>query len=174
MREADYQEDMSQLERAKSTDREGMTAHVKSMEKELESKRTEMKSIRAEHERVTKLMHALQEETNEWMSTRDSLEARLKVAEANNNQSLQGLREELRQKDSYIETLQSEHSIATRSAHQRHDDLEQANSDLTATLMSKERELTKLSQMMQQSGSGGGRDGLLQSDLSKLRVQVRV
>ena len=32
LREADYQEDMTQLERAKTSDREGMTAHVKAME----------------------------------------------------------------------------------------------------------------------------------------------
>jgi hypothetical protein len=174
IREADYQEDMSQLERAKSSDREGMTVHVQSMQEELKAKRQEVSSIRLEHERVVKLWHTLQEESKEWMSKKEHLEASLEVAQANNNQSLQGLREELRQKDSYIDTLQSEHSNVMRHAHQRHDDVEQANSDLTSTLIAKERELTRLSVQQQQQAAAGGRDSALQAEVSRLLMQVSI
>lgn len=170
LRESDYQEDMSQLERAKNTDREGMAVHVQSMEEELKSNRAETAVIRTEHERVVKLLHTVQEEAKEWMSSKAKLEASLAVAQANSNHSLQGLREEIMNKDAYIESLQNEHSNVMRNAHQRYDDLEKANSDLTSTLMAKERELSRLS--AEQLSSVGGRDSALQAEVSKLCMQV--
>ena len=169
IREADYQEDMSQLERAKNSDKEGMALHVKTMEKELESLRSENSTIRSEHERVVKLLHGIQEESKEWMSKKAHLESSLEIAQANSNQSLEGLREELRIKDSYIETLQSEHSKVMRNAHQRYDDLEQSYADLTTTLMAKEREVTRLTQQQQLTHD---QDGSLQAEVSKLQLQV--
>ena len=108
---------------------------------ELQTRRNEASTIRAEHERVVHVLHTLQEESKDWIAKRDNLEASLETAQANNNQSLQGLREEIRNKDAYIESLQSEHSNVMRNAHQRHDALEQGNSELTSSLMMKERKL---------------------------------
>ncbi len=146
LREAEYQEDMRLLERAKSSDREGMTIHVQDMERELKEKRVEVSTLRLEHDRVTAKLQALEEDAKDWMSRRDSLEASLEVAQANNNQSLQGLREELRGKEVYIETLQAEHSNVMRQTHKRQEAMERANADLASSLMTKERELARITQ----------------------------
>jgi hypothetical protein len=55
----------------------------------------------------------------------------------------QSLRVELQQAESLTEQLRSEHGAWMRQAHKRQEELEEANSELTRTLMSKEREVGK-------------------------------
>jgi ribosomal protein S10 len=50
---------------------------------------------------------------------------------------------ELQQAESLTEQLRSEHGAWMRQAHKRQEELEEANSELTRTLMSKEREVGK-------------------------------
>ena len=105
-----------------------------------------------------------------WTANKDALEARLKIAEANNNQSLHGLREEIRSKDLYIENLQGEHSNVMRQAHKQQEILERDNAALTSTLTMKERELGRVVQSQQQQTAG--RENDIQHDLTKLQIQV--
>lgn len=192
VREDELQDEIKQIQKAKSLDRQQMinqiTKLTTDMEEALEKVRVNalerdqayLKAAEFAHVRMTyeasylaiDLIGYLLQIEEQWQRKLDELSQELLEARSGSMQGVHTLREELAVALQTNETIRSEHASILRLSQSKQAELEQANAQLSLSLAEKQREISKLKAAVQDSTNNyrdPNNDG---RDLELLQLQV--
>jgi len=167
-REEELQDEIKEIERAKSTDRQAVTSRLTELESTVAARDALIETLKGEVGTLRSRVTTLDNLQKEWSVREATLLEDLQEARLNSSQNMKGVREELRAAELSAETLRTEHAAWMRQAHRRQEELEKANSELTETIMQREREIMRLQNL---SGTSEGDEELVR-EVEMYRRQV--
>ena len=169
-REAELQEEIRALQKAKKTDKQQMLAQLTTLDNDREEALRGMRAAQAERQEVLDMLENERSRGEDWLQREKELLSELSEARAGSIQGVQGLRDELRAAAALSDQLRSEHASLLRQSQKRQAELEEANAELVQGLADKQRELLRTKAALE----AGGRDEASAREVESLQSQARV
>jgi len=169
-REAELQEEIRALQKAKKTDKQQMLAQLTTLGNDRDEALRGMRAAQAERQEALDMLENERSRGEEWLQREKELLSELSEARAGSIQGVQGLRDELRAAAALSDQLRSEHASLLRQSQKRQAELEEANAELVQGLADKQRELLRTKAALE----AGGRDEASAREVESLQSQARV
>lgn len=169
-REAELQEEIRALQKAKKTDKQQMLAQLTTLDNDREEALRGMRAAQAERQEALDMLENERSRGEDWLQREKELLSELSEARAGSIQGVQGLRDELRAAAALSDQLRSEHASLLRQSQKRQAELEEANAELVQGLAEKQRELLRAKAALE----AGGRDEASAREVESLQSQARL
>jgi predicted nucleic acid-binding Zn-ribbon protein len=152
LREAELQDELKQVQKAKHTDKQSLLSQMGKVGEEVDGAVKQMRAMQAERDSLQGQLRQMMDANAQWAAKEAALEGQLAEARAGSMQGAQGLREEMRAIVSSSEQMRSEHASLLRQSQVRQAELEQANVELTIGITEKQREISRLKLSLERAG----------------------
>ena len=152
IREAELQDELKQVQKAKQTDKQSLLSQMGKVGEEVDEAVKQMRSMQAERDSLQGQLRQMMDANSHRAAKEAALEGQLAEARAGSIQGAQGLREEMRAIVSSSEQMRQEHASLVRQSQVRQAELEQANVELTIGITEKQREVTRLKLSLERAG----------------------
>lgn len=162
-REAELQDEMKALQKAKLQEKQQMVAQLAKMSEEVAGSVKQVQAAQQERDAVQLQLEAVEEDLRGWRGKVQQLEQELLDARNHTVQGVQTLREELQQALASADQMRRDHAAVTRASQQRQAELEKENLELATSLSEKQKEVNRLlglsGSASKDSAAGGGGGG---------------
>lgn len=152
-REVELQDEIKQILKAKSTDKQQYANQMSVCESTIEDLKKQLNQAHQERDEAISINSERQEAFERFKAQEQTLLDELAEANANASSNVHVLRDDLRNALSTIDTLRSEQTGLLRENHLIQAQLEETNAQLVQEVSSKQREITKLQQSLAALGN---------------------
>lgn len=166
IREAELQDEIKQLQKAKTTDKQQLQIQMARMNEEVGDTIKLKKTVEVERDELLERIKRIEAASGDWIALQATLEADLVEARAGSIQGVEILRAELKAAESTAANLRTEHAALLHHSHIRQAELERDIAIMSTSLADKEKEL-------QQHLHQSGRDDISSREMDVLRSQVQ-
>lgn len=143
LRESELQDEITLLQKAKSTDKQNATGQIAKLNEDIELILQQLQQVRDEKQQLVSQMAEQNNIHASYEAKIQGLEEELKEARINSMQGAHHLREELKQLQIQREQMTSEHNRLLKQLQGRQSQLEQENSQLGMTITNMQQELLR-------------------------------
>eukprot|EP00596_Hydrurales_sp_CCMP1899_P008393 CAMPEP_0119050878 /NCGR_PEP_ID=MMETSP1177-20130426/72402_1 /TAXON_ID=2985 /ORGANISM="Ochromonas sp, Strain CCMP1899" /LENGTH=633 /DNA_ID=CAMNT_0007029821 /DNA_START=11 /DNA_END=1909 /DNA_ORIENTATION=- len=152
VREAELQDELRLVQKAKSTDKQSLLQQMGRVGEEVDGALKQMRQMQGERDALQNQLRTMMDSSAQWEAREAALEGQLKEARAGSVQGVQGLREEMREVTIASELMRGEHASLLRLSQVRQAELEQSNVELSIGVTERQREISRLKLMQEQGG----------------------
>ena len=151
LREDEYQDELKQLNKNKQQEVAKLNGVIDKLQVDLQDSLQLHKRLEVDHEKLKESYTQSLQECEELRVQLEAHEDTINQSKENDMKDIQSIHEELKQSYHDLDLLRHEHNSYIRLSQNRQNELESSNNQLTITISEQQKELTRLTSLLESS-----------------------